>query len=107
MTHVGTLIKRARERRGLSLSELARQSEISKGYLHSIENGATENPSFDVVMRLAWNLGADPLTWWRMTNGERMTVDESMIHTARIYARTALEAALATLDGSEWDGGAG
>lgn len=50
-------LKLFRESRGLSLSELARRTDISKGYLSHLENGDSANPSADHVYRLARALG--------------------------------------------------
>jgi XRE family transcriptional regulator, master regulator for biofilm formation len=54
---IGKNIKDLREQKHLSLSDLARQIEISKGYLHSIENGLTDAPSVFIVARIAKLLG--------------------------------------------------
>ncbi len=53
----GARIKQRRVEKGLALAELARRLEISKGYLHSMENGAIQSPSADVLMRIAKELG--------------------------------------------------
>jgi transcriptional regulator with XRE-family HTH domain len=42
---------------GLSLAELARRADISKGYLHSIESGETQSPSAEVLFKIAHELG--------------------------------------------------
>jgi transcriptional regulator with XRE-family HTH domain len=49
---LGTNIKRLRERRGLSLSELARRSSIAKGTLSQLEQG-TGNPTIETVFSLS------------------------------------------------------
>lgn len=46
-----------RELRGLSLSELARQSGVSKAYLSQIENGRSRSASADKLYDLASALG--------------------------------------------------
>jgi DNA-binding XRE family transcriptional regulator len=55
--NIGKNIKALREKRHISLSELARQVEISKGYLHEMESGGTEAPSVHIVARIAKALG--------------------------------------------------
>ncbi len=50
---VGQRIKRLREAQGLSLAELARKADISKGYLHSLENQTPANPTLDTLKRVA------------------------------------------------------
>ena len=55
-----TLAERIRQRRtdkNLSLAELARRADLSKGYLHAIEAGDTQNPSAEILFRVANELG--------------------------------------------------
>lgn len=54
---VGERIKKRREEKNLSLSELAKRVDISKGYLHSIENGNTQHPSAEILFNIANELG--------------------------------------------------
>lgn len=68
-------IKTYRGRVGLSLSELSRQSQISKGYLSQIENEEIATPSADILFKIAGVLGvtiADIL-------GERMAKSQKKI----------------------------
>lgn len=55
---VGVRIKRLREEQGLSLSELARLSGVSKGYLSQIERSADARPSASTLFALAKALGS-------------------------------------------------
>lgn len=50
------LLKMRREQAGLSLSDLASASGVSRGYLHLLERG-DNNPTIDVVQKLADGLG--------------------------------------------------
>lgn len=51
-------IRNRRHEQGLSLTELARRSQISKGYLSQIENNADgPRPSAEVLYRIAFALG--------------------------------------------------
>jgi len=54
---IGTRIRTRREELGLSLSALADQSGVSKGYCSQLENGAATNPSVDTISRIAAALG--------------------------------------------------
>lgn len=56
---VGTRVKRFRTEAGLSLSALADKAGVSKGYLHSIENGTEEHrrPSAKTLHAVAQALG--------------------------------------------------
>ena len=90
-------IKATREARGLSLSELARRCDLAKSYLHSIEAGKVQSPSFDVVMRIAWELDVNPLTWWETPKGEPSGI-AWYERTGKVYARQALERALTEME---------
>ncbi|SKC61817.1 helix-turn-helix domain-containing protein [Maledivibacter halophilus] len=50
-------IKETRTQKGLSLSELAKKSQVSKSYLSEIENGIKTNVSYVVICKLAHALG--------------------------------------------------
>lgn len=51
-------IRKRRLEQGLSLTELARRSQISKGYLSQIENKPNgPHPSAEVLYRIAFTLG--------------------------------------------------
>jgi len=51
-------IRRRRQEQGLSLAELARRAEVSRAYLHQLENGTAEsNPSAKMLYRIAFALG--------------------------------------------------
>jgi XRE family transcriptional regulator of biofilm formation len=57
MTTVGERLRQRRTEKNLSLAELARRAELSKGYLHAIESGDTQNPSAEILFRIANELG--------------------------------------------------
>jgi transcriptional regulator with XRE-family HTH domain len=57
MSIIGDTIKQRRLEKGLSMAELARRADISKGHLHSIESGETESPSAEMLFRIANELG--------------------------------------------------
>ena len=54
---LGARIKVIREERGLSLSDLARSCEVTKGYLSQLEHGKATNPSVEAVKKIAQGLG--------------------------------------------------
>lgn len=54
---LGDRIRQRREEKTLSAAELARQAQISKGYLSEIESGSVARPSADILYRLATALG--------------------------------------------------
>lgn len=51
-SHLGENIRTIRERRGMSVSELARRSSMSRGYLYLIEKGET-NPTEEKLIAIA------------------------------------------------------
>jgi transcriptional regulator with XRE-family HTH domain len=54
---IGARIRRYRQDRGLSLTELANQSGVSKSHLSVIENGTGSRPGAHVLYALATALG--------------------------------------------------
>jgi len=55
---IGEQIRDLRERQGMTLTELARRSRISKGYLLEIERNKKMHPSLANVERIVSELGA-------------------------------------------------
>lgn len=56
---LGQKIRKLREGRGWSLSDLARETEISRSYLYELEAGRRSNPTRNVLQRLSDALGSD------------------------------------------------
>ncbi|GGA72964.1 helix-turn-helix domain-containing protein [Ornithinibacillus halotolerans] len=56
---IGENIKKRRKSMGLSLSELAERAEISKSYLSNIERNQNDNPSIQVLVKIAHVLKVD------------------------------------------------
>lgn len=54
---VGSEIRRRREMQDLSLTDLARLSRVSKGYLSEIENNPAARPSAATLFKIASALG--------------------------------------------------
>ena len=50
---IGKTIKTIRQRKGLSLSELARLSSIPVTSLHNIENGVSKSPGWHSICAIA------------------------------------------------------
>lgn len=50
---VGSKIAKIRNKRGISLSKLSRESGVSKGYLSELENGIKENPNIEILDKIA------------------------------------------------------
>jgi XRE family transcriptional regulator, master regulator for biofilm formation len=54
---IGLRIRCLREKKGYSISELAKRAAISKSYLSQIERNLQVNPSLQLLSRLASTLG--------------------------------------------------
>jgi XRE family transcriptional regulator of biofilm formation len=59
---IGETIYQIRKKRGYTLSELAERTHISKSYLSNIERNINNNPSIDVIKKLALVLDVDLIT---------------------------------------------
>jgi XRE family transcriptional regulator, master regulator for biofilm formation len=73
-----------RRQKGLSLSELAKRTRISKSYLSNIERNLNRNPSIDVVQRIAAVLDIELDTFLsnERTNASHQKIDEDLINFA-------------------------
>ncbi len=56
---VGEIIRAKREESNISLVSLARELDISPGYLSQIENGLKKNPNLDILLKLTKRLDID------------------------------------------------
>lgn len=56
---IGGNIQKIRMMKGLTLSELAERAKISKSYLSNIERNLNQNPSIQIVEKIARVLGVD------------------------------------------------
>lgn len=54
---LGDVLRRLREAKGLTQTELARRAKITDEYVSMLESGAKWNPSLMVLQRLAKALG--------------------------------------------------
>lgn len=58
---LSAVIRRLRETRGLTQRDLAAKAKVTGAYVAQLETGAKENPSLDVLKRIAKALGV-PVT---------------------------------------------
>lgn len=56
---IGKNIYEVRKKRGITLSELAERADVSKSYLSNIERSINQNPSIQVVEKIASVLDVD------------------------------------------------
>ena len=59
MGMIGEKIKKYRHEKGISLTELADRSNVSKSYLNSLERNIKDNPSINLIKRIAKELDID------------------------------------------------
>ena len=77
---VGTVLRQAREVRGLSSTETARSAEISSAYLSKLENDAVKRPSPEVLHRLSEVLGVPYAELMEIVGHPLPSVDASPDH---------------------------
>ncbi|MCI9642480.1 MAG: helix-turn-helix transcriptional regulator [Eubacterium sp.] len=56
---IGNIVKKNRIKKGLSESELARRSQTAVSNIHNIESGASKNPGWYTVLKIAAALEVD------------------------------------------------
>jgi transcriptional regulator with XRE-family HTH domain len=54
---IGRVLKRFREQKGLTQLALAKRSGVAQGYISELEAGKEQNPSIEIVRKLAKALG--------------------------------------------------
>ncbi len=50
---IGAVLRKLREKQGLSQRDLAERAKVTGAYIAQIETGAKQNPSLDVLKRIA------------------------------------------------------
>ena len=67
---IGERVKKYRQERNLSLSELAEQAGVAKSYLSSLERNLQKNPSIQFLEKIAvvLNIPVDHLIYDKQTN---------------------------------------
>ncbi len=110
--NIGTLIRRHRKEKKMTLKAVAKQASISEGFLSQVEN-AVNSPSVETLMRICNVLGVDPgelLT--RANNKEKLVVikktewdDIDLSHTGFVTRRffppedrTVIDSAVLVID---------
>jgi transcriptional regulator with XRE-family HTH domain len=82
-TELGERIRRLREERGYSLSELARRSHLARSYIYQLESGES-SPTHEKLQDLAAALGV-PISSLLGLDGEKTNVPESLREFAARY----------------------
>lgn len=82
-----------RKQKGLTLSELAKRTKISKSYLSNMERDLNRNPSIDVVKRIATVLDVelDIFLSLEKMNDVQQEVDKDLIDFAAQLKESGIE----------------
>jgi XRE family transcriptional regulator, master regulator for biofilm formation len=90
---IGKTIYQFRKQKGLTLTELAKRANLSKSYLSNIERNLNQNPSIEVVKRIAAVLDVEldiflkPLN----TNEVQQELDQELIDLATELKETGIK----------------
>ncbi len=79
---IGTLVRRWRERQGLTIEELGKRAGIGARYLQVIEQGERD-PSFSTVCAIAEGFG---MSLGEMFSREHETLSDSAQELVKLYA---------------------
>lgn len=82
--HLGRLVQKARQAKGLSLRDIEDQTGISFAWISQVEHGTYQQPAPERLARLAELLGIDPERIDRLSRGQV----SAALPTMRTYLRT-------------------
>ena len=90
LDHVGQRLRHAREQRGLTLTEVASQTEISKSTLSRLENGQ-RRPSLELLLPLAqlYRVPIDDLVGAPEVGDPRIRLKARRVHGRTVISLTA------------------
>lgn len=64
MADISTMLKRARERQGISMREASRRSGVSLAQLSKLESGGSDNPTYLTIISVSRVYGIQPRQWF-------------------------------------------
>jgi XRE family transcriptional regulator, master regulator for biofilm formation len=90
---IGKTIYEFRKQRGLTLTELAKRANLSKSYLSNIERNLNQNPSIEVVKRIATVLDVELDIFLRPLNMNEVhqEKDQDLIDIAAQLKETGIQ----------------
>jgi XRE family transcriptional regulator, master regulator for biofilm formation len=90
---IGKNIYQIRKNKGLSLSELAERAKISKSYLSNIERNLNQNPSINVMEKIAAVLDVEMPVLLKMGNQEHTNanIDSEWIELVNELKESGIE----------------
>ena len=77
---LGAKIQKLRQEKGLSLTQLAEKTEISKSYLSYIERNIQTNPSIEVLGKLSTALDVDLQTLFSNSKEKTESTNSRKVH---------------------------
>jgi transcriptional regulator with XRE-family HTH domain len=98
LKELGKELKRAREKKGVSLESIAGPAKISGAYLHKLERGGVGSPSPRVLARLALALEVEYLRLMELAG----YLDEERLAKARMRTPSPHPLADKQLTSNEW-----
>jgi XRE family transcriptional regulator, master regulator for biofilm formation len=98
---IGSKIKEMRQKRGYSLSELAKQADVSKSYLSQIERGLQSNPSLQFLHKISVPLGTN-IDYFIGENRAQKEVHIELDDEWKVLIKKALENGLKKEDFREY-----
>ncbi len=87
---IGDNIASLRKKKGLTLSELAERSNISKSYLSNIERSINKNPSIHVVEKIAQVLDVDVKNIIRGKAVEKPAIEKEWLDLIKELKRSGI-----------------
>lgn len=88
---IGENIASLRKKKGLTLSELAERSNISKSYLSNIERSINKNPSIHVVEKIARVLDVDVKKIIKGKSGEKPAIEKEWLELIVELKRSGIQ----------------
>jgi XRE family transcriptional regulator, master regulator for biofilm formation len=90
---IGKTIYEFRKQKGLTLTELAKRANLSKSYLSNIERNLNQNPSIEVVKRIAAVLDVELDIFLRPLNNNEVQqeMDQELIDLAAELKETGIQ----------------
>lgn len=76
---IGENIYKLRKERGLTLSELAEKANVAKSYLSNIERNINDNPSIQIIEKIAQVLKVDVKALLNGGSSTKQTLDKEWI----------------------------
>ncbi|GIN92581.1 hypothetical protein J6TS1_32540 [Siminovitchia terrae] len=88
---IGKKIYNIRRKKGMTLSELAKRSNISKSYLSVIERSINENPSIQVIHKIAAGLDVDIKTIIGTDKEQKQYIENEWIEFVSELKKTGID----------------